>query len=133
MHQVRILFCSFIDDKDDDEHSAKLEILRILAPLVPDEPLLQPDGAGKTPIDLAEENGTEAALECAGYIYGVLSSRERDRGRTALEGAATNGVNGLEADMEDATLDDDDDERETTPTATGSSDRPVSVNGRPEG
>jgi hypothetical protein len=56
--------------------NAQLEILRIIAPIVDDAVLMQPDGSGATPLDLADAH---SAYECAGYLMGVRHLRERDR------------------------------------------------------
>lgn len=79
--------------------SAQVEILRLLAPLLSPDQLLLENAAGQTAYNLAEDRATEAALECAGYLLGLMPETEEEK-RAAAAQDAQDEATGLADDLQ---------------------------------
>ena len=83
-------------------------MLRLICPRVPKSALELRNDANRTPLDEADERGSEASLEAAGYLLGIMDvvepggarEGEADDAAVDADAAAANGVQALSLDDE---------------------------------
>jgi len=81
-------------------------VLRLICPRVPKSALELRNDANRTPLDEADERGSEASLEAAGYLLGIMDvvepggarDGEADDAAVDADAAAANGVQALSLD-----------------------------------
>ena len=87
-------------------------MLRLICPRVPKSALELRNDANRTPLDEADERGSEASLEAAGYILGIMDVAEPggahagEADEVAVEDEAAPAVNGVQSlSLDDASPD----------------------------